>query len=118
MTSIAPLAMAAMLAWVLPVEAAQTLVTPNFEVRIEVLCAEGNVTCDKVRYTGTNRRNGRSITLTGRTLHSLCADGVSPCRFLGYEFRSGSITYTAFESGLLSVREGSKVLLEEQGAWR
>lgn len=118
MTSITPLAVVAVLGLSLPAEAAQTLVTRNFEVRIEVLCPEGDVTCDKVRYTGVNRRNGRSITLNGRTLHTLCADGVTPCRFLGYEFRSGSITYTAFDSGLLSVREGSKVLLEEQGTWR
>jgi hypothetical protein len=101
-----------------PPAAGQVLVTPNFEVRIEMRCAEGSVSCDKVRYTGINRRTGQSIRLDGRTLHSPCADGVTPCRFLGYVFRNGNVTYTAWENGLLSVRSGDRVLLEEQGEWR
>jgi len=97
---------------------AQTLVTPNFRVTIQIRCAEGNVTCDDVRYVGRHRRTGKSISLTGRTHHTLCADGITPCRFLGYVFQNGRVRYFAGEDGLLRVTDGEKVLVEERGAWK
>jgi len=97
---------------------AQRLVTDSFDIEIDVRCEEGVVACDKVRYTSVNRRNGKSITLRGKDLHTRCADGVTPCRFLGYVFRNGKTTYTVWENGTLSIKQGSKVLLEEQGTWR
>ena len=95
----------------------ETLTTPGYVVRIEVGCAEGEVSCDKVRYEGTDRRSGASITLRGRTLHTTCADGVTPCRFLGYVFKRGGVSYTVLESGALVVRRGGRTLLEEAGRW-
>lgn len=51
-------------------------------------------------------------------MHTLCSDGVTPCRFLGYEFMNGNIAYRVFESGLLQVVRGeNEVLVEEQGEW-
>lgn len=81
-------------------------------------CAEGNVSCDDVRYEGKNRRSGQSLVLRGKTMHSLCADGVTPCRFLGYEFRNGAVRYRVFESGGLRVTRGNKVLVDESGEWQ
>jgi hypothetical protein len=97
---------------------ADTLTTASFSVQIRVNCAEGNVVCDDVGYEGTNRRTGQSLVLRGKTLHSLCADGVTPCRFLGYEFRNGRFRYVVYDSGSLRVTRGNKVLVDETGEWQ
>jgi hypothetical protein len=97
---------------------AQQLDTPNYKVEIQQLCPEGEVQCQQVLYKGTSKVSGASIELKGTAWHSLCADGVTPCRFLGYQFKNGRIRYLVHESGLLQVMGSSgKVLLEEQGVW-
>jgi hypothetical protein len=97
---------------------AQQLDTPNYKVEIQQLCPEGEVQCQQVLYKGTSKVSGASIELTGTAWHSLCADGVTPCRFLGYQFKNGRIRYLVHESGLLQVIGSSgKVLLQEQGVW-
>jgi len=99
--------------------AADTLTTASYVVTISRNCAEGNVTCDDVTYHGVSKKTGKAIKLKGTTKHTTCADGVTPCRFLGYEFKNGDITYVVLESGLLQVIKGkSKVLLEEKGEWK
>ncbi len=96
-----------------------TLTTKNHTVTISQLCPEGYVTCNNVKYVGVSNRSGNKIELNGTTLHTVCADGKTPCRFLGYEFKNGNVTYRVLESGLLQVLQGeSKVLLEENGTWR
>lgn len=97
--------------------AQQVLVTPSFRVTI-VGCAEGEVSCDNVKYTGVSKKNGSRIRLTGRTLHTLGADGVTPSRFLGWEFRKGKTIYTVTEGGVLEVTQGAKTLVSEQGEWQ
>lgn len=98
---------------------AETLTTKNYIVTVNNNCEEGNVTCDNVTYQGISKQTGKAITLKGSTKHSMCADGVTPCRFLGYEFKNGNVTYLVLESGLLQVFQGeSEVLLEEQGEWK
>lgn len=97
---------------------ADTLVTPSFRIEITVNCAEGNVTCDDVTYVGTSKRSGEAISLHGKTMHSMCADGVTPCHFQGYEFKSGTTRYIVLESGELIVKQGQKVLVQEHGEWQ
>ena len=95
------------------------LETSAYVVKIESTCEEGEVSCDQYTYTGTNKRSGKSITLQGSSWHRLCSDGVTPCRFLGYQFHNGDITYYIHDSGLLEVIEnGEKVLLRQQGEWK
>lgn len=97
---------------------AQQLDTPNYKVEIQQLCPEGEVQCQQVLYKGTSKVSGASIELKGSAWHSLCADGVTPCRFLGYQFNNGRIRYLVHETGLLQVIGSSgKVLLQEQGTW-
>ncbi len=102
----------------LAASATERLVTESFDIMIDVRCAEGVVGCDKIRYTGVNRKTGQSIRLTGKEIHTRCADGVTPCRFLGYMFRNKGITYVVWENGMVTIKRGSKVLVEEQGAWQ
>ena len=97
---------------------ARTLSTPSFEVTIETLCEAGNVSCDDVSYTGVSKKTGKSISLKGSTHHSRCADGVTPCRFLGYIFRNGDVSYVVTEEGLLVVSRKSRVLMQEAGHWK
>jgi hypothetical protein len=95
------------------------LVTPRFSVMITVHCEEGSVSCDNVTYRGVNRKTGAAVVLKGRTHHTLCADGVTPCRFLGYVFKKGNIRYFVGEDGTLTVTRGEReVLVSEQGEWK
>lgn len=97
---------------------ALVLDTPRYEVHIDVQCAEGTVSCDHVSYRGVHRKSGKAITLLGRTAHTTCADGETPCRFLGYEFANGPVHYFVSDAGELVVSEGARVLLQEAGTWR
>jgi hypothetical protein len=96
----------------------QTLTTASYKITIEVRCPEGDVTCDNVKYIGVSRKSGKSITLTGKTVHTTGADGVTPSRFLGYEFKSEGTKYFVGENGELRITRGSKVLVHETGEWK
>ncbi|MFD1217081.1 MULTISPECIES: hypothetical protein [Microbulbifer] len=94
-----------------------TLVTDNYTIEIERNCEEGEVVCDNVSYRSQSHKSGNRLELNGRTLSRMCDDGVTPCQFLGYQFKNGNTTYTVLESGLLKVTENGKVLVQEQGRW-
>ena len=89
--------------------------TPSFLVRIEVNCREGAVTCGRVTYRGKSKKTGRQLIMTGKTVYSMCADGVTPCRFVGYEFRNGTTAYLVTEDGQLLVKDNGRVLVDEHG---
>jgi hypothetical protein len=98
---------------------AATLTTDSYVVTIATNCEEGSVTCDNVTYRGLSKQTGKAITLKGSTKHTTCSEGITPCRFIGYEFKSGNITYLVLDSGLLQVfKDKSEVLLAEQGKWK
>lgn len=97
---------------------AGTLTTASYKITIEVRCPEGYVICHDIRYIGVNCKSGKSITLIGRTVHTIGADGVTRSRFLGYEFKRGRTTYFVGEDGELRVTHGSKVLIQETGVWK
>jgi hypothetical protein len=96
---------------------AETLKTKNFTVHITRNCPEGEVVCNNVSYVGTRLRTGDSIKLTGRTLYRMCSDKVTPCQFLGYEFRNGDYRYIVTENGTLKIYKQSKLLKQESGSW-
>jgi hypothetical protein len=96
---------------------AETLKTKSFSVKITRNCAEGNVTCNNVTYFGKNLKTGQSIRLTGKTIHTVCKDGVTPCRFLGYEFRNNKFLYRVTEGGKLQVFQGKKLIVQEEGTF-
>jgi hypothetical protein len=96
---------------------ADTLTTASYKITI-VDCDEYVVSCDTVKYTGVNKKTGKRIALTGRTVHTTGADGVTPSRFLGYEFKNGRTIYFVGGDGELRVTQGSKILVEERGTWK
>jgi len=97
---------------------AKTLATPSFMVRIEANCPQAGVGCDDVRYRGTSKKTGKTITLSGKTSHSPCAGRSAPRGFQGYEFWNGQTCYRVLDDGRLSVLQSDKVLLEERGSWQ
>lgn len=96
---------------------ADTLKTKNFIVKIMRNCPEGEVVCNNVSYTGTRVRTGDSIKLTGRTVYRLCADNVTPCQFLGYEFVNGDYRYFVSDTGTLKIYKKKDLLQQENGSW-
>jgi len=93
-----------------------TLETPSFKITVDVRCPEGEVICDDVTYVGVNKKSGETVSLTGKTLHHLDADG-TPTRFLGYIFKNKDVTYFLSEDGQLRISRGEEVLLKENGTW-
>ncbi|GHF99403.1 hypothetical protein GCM10017783_09290 [Deinococcus piscis] len=99
--------------------AAFTFITPTYRVTVTPQCAEGSVTCNDVSYLGQNRRTGQSLRLRGRTEHVLCADGVTPCRFVGYVFQNGSYRYAINEDqSTLNIWRGHTLIWSEVGQWQ
>jgi hypothetical protein len=117
---------------------ARTLKTENFSIEITPNCAEGNVVCNDVTYVFTELETTTVITRKGRTVHRPCADRVTPCQFLGYEFSDKRyeepenepelITHTDFaftpyryfisEAGKLEIYRYGKLITSEQGTWQ
>jgi hypothetical protein len=97
---------------------ADTLRTKDFRITITNNCPEGNVVCNNVTYRGVNVSTGASIQLRGKTLHTRCADRVTPCRFVGYEFPNGAYRYVVTENGRLQIYQGNKLVLDQSGTWR
>lgn len=97
---------------------ADKLITENYTIEIQQNCGEGYVTCDDVSYHGTSHKTGKQLRLKGETLSRMCADGVTPCQFLGYEFKNGDTTYRVFDSGQLLVEQNGKTLVDESGEWQ
>ena len=102
--------------WLAPA-AAERLITESYEITIDSRCEEGIVNCNNVLFRGVERKTGKVLRLKGADMHTLCADGVTPCRFLGHAFRRGKLRVTVWENGTLTFEQGKKVLLEEQGKW-
>ncbi len=91
--------------------------TASFVILIDQRGPEGSVTSDDVKYVGTSKKTGKSITLIGSTVHSYGPDGVTPTQFQGYRFKNGSIEYFVSVHGYLEVSKGEKVLVHEEGHW-
>ncbi|HUP07135.1 MAG TPA: hypothetical protein VMU47_08280 [Caldimonas sp.] len=96
----------------------RVLETFRYRVTITIPCAEREPTCNQVGYRALDKRSGGSQTLTGHTEHEMCADGHTPCRFLGYAFARGSYRYFVSEGGELIVNKGKKEVLRELGHWQ
>lgn len=97
---------------------AEILSTDSFEVHIEDHCEEGEVSCDNVSLKLKNRTSGLSIILSGTTMHTRCADGVTPCRFLGYHSKDKGKSYFVYPEGRLQIiNEEERIILDEKGEW-
>ena len=71
------------------------------------------LTCHKVHYHGINKETNQEIRLVGSTHHTICADGVTPCRFIGYVFKNGLYTYLLIDKRL-EIRLAGKTIYSEK----
>jgi hypothetical protein len=116
---------------------ASTLKTESYQVQITSNCEEGNVVCNDMTYVLTEIETAVTITRQGRTVHRLCADRITPCQFLGYEFLNtayedptdgSDLTHTEYapikyryfisDDGLLQIYRNKKLTTSEQGTWQ
>ena len=94
---------------------AATLTTANYEFEVNGLCVEGVVVCDKVEIIA----KATLKKYMGVTVHTLCADRVTPCRFQGYEFTANDKQYFLSDSGYVQVLNLEGEFLEqEEGQWK
>lgn len=98
---------------------AETLTTDNFIIQIERGCEEGEVTCDTMRFIYSPVGIEKKQVVVGKTVHTKCAGGITPCAFQGYEFLADGAKYFIHNSGVLEVTdsEGNQLLVE-QGKWQ
>jgi hypothetical protein len=95
----------------------RTLQTPHFVISVTCQGANYEVGCARVLYQGTNKNTGQSIRIYGKQLMLMCADGVTPCHSLGYEFNNQNTRYFISESGQLIVSQGKRIIVKEMGVW-
>jgi len=93
------------------------LVTPSYQLRMDSRCVEGEVSCDRYTLQGQERKSGKPLMMQGRSMHTTCADGITPCRFLGYRFGNPEHSFLITEDGLLNIYHGDSLILHEQGRW-
>ena len=96
------------------VQGAVKCVTANYDVTIIEHCPAGEIFCRNVTYIGKNKRTGQSIKLKGSQTIRPCADGVTPCQMMGWEFFSGPYRYAITDDRSLWVSRDGKDLIEEK----
>lgn len=99
-----------------------TLNTADYEVTLVSHCAEGEVTCARIVGQLLDHESDQTVALNGSTLHRLCADGQTPCRFLGYELTGEEYEYRILENGQLTIKRcdelGCEAIYNARGSWR
>lgn len=95
-------------------------VTQHYKLIIITNCKAENVTCDDIDLTAINRDSEIIIFQTkGRTRHSRSANGITPGRFLGYEFKIENMTYFLTEDDTLLIKaDKSDIVIKEKGEWQ
>jgi len=96
----------------------ERFVSNNFSVQIVVNCPEGHTTCEDVTFKVVLAGLEKYKTYKGSTFHTMCADRVASCKFLGYKYKTIDAQYFIYKSGLLLIldQEGNQ-LLAEIGKW-
>ncbi|MCC5880306.1 MAG: hypothetical protein JJU03_10495 [Idiomarina sp.] len=97
-----------------------TLTTPEYQVALYSGCAEGEVSCDQIS-AQLQQPGSEARELNGSTMHTLCADGMTPCRFLGYYLSDQDYAYRILENGQLHIKQCSDLGCEDiynvRGSW-
>ncbi|ALU44935.1 hypothetical protein [Pseudoalteromonas rubra] len=97
---------------------AQTLVTSKYELTITELCEEGVVGCDNVVLNMIEHDSADKKRIGGEAFHTKCADGVTPCAFQGYRFKTKNKTYRILNNGTFQVFDkNGEQIYSEKGQW-
>lgn len=96
----------------------ETLVTNKYEATVTQLCEEGAVVCDNVVLNLIDNVTGDKLRIGGETLHTKCADGITPCAFQGYVFTTSKNTYRILSKGQLQIFDKrGELIFSERGNW-
>lgn len=96
----------------------QTLVTNEYELTITELCEEGIVGCDNVVLNMIPHDSADKKRIGGEAFHTMCADGVTPCAFQGYRFKTKNEIYRILDDGTFQIFDkNGKQILSEKGKW-
>lgn len=97
----------------------ETYHSESYVISVISTCEEGNVTCDAVQFEMKEIKSGNVSQQIGSTVHSLCKDAVTPCRFLGYEFSIDDRHYFLSEIGTLQITNSQgEHIISESGEWQ
>ena len=110
---IAALASLAIPMAVITAEAKDIYSSKTYRFSIERRCQEGWVSCNNVQLEIYNKKTGENLRILGSTHHSTCADGISPCRFIGYIFKKDDLKIVIDYQNIVLIRNGTQILREQ-----
>jgi len=87
--------------------------TSDFTITLVNGCGGFYIVCDKVKYFGLRNKDGKKITLEGKTIQP-----VNSSKAEGMTFNNRSVDYIVrFDPLTLKVIQGNKTLVEQSGKW-
>src|SRR5580698_1433749 len=95
--------------------AVRHLATEHYKITIREFCSK-DFDCNNVDYESVSS-TGKSIKLHGAHIWHECPGTHDPCHPIGYLFKNHGVEYLVSEDGNLTVTQGSKYLVQEQGKW-
>lgn len=92
--------------------------SPQFAVKITLLCSADDNTCESALYEGKRKSDGASVALTGKAVRIQCQQANCPVDYYAFVNDSNGLVYNLNVAGsLLIVRSHDKVMLAEKGRW-
>ena len=106
-----------------PDEQESCLVIETASYRItNITCPEYVVSCEGNPTILENKITGKTKTVYGKTMHTTCKDGVTPCKYLGYKFSDGRFEFYLWadygDRDFLTVHKDEKKVLRQRILWR
>jgi hypothetical protein len=95
--------------------AVRHLTTEHYKITITEFCPQP-FDCENVNYESVSS-TGKSIKLHGAHIWHECPGTHDPCHPVGYLFKNHGVEYLVSEDGNLTVTQGPKYLVQEQGKW-
>ncbi|MCD2356103.1 hypothetical protein LQK91_06645 [Pantoea sp. MHSD4] len=87
--------------------------TSDFTITLVNGCGEFYTVCDKIKYFGLRNKDGKQITLEGKTTQP-----VNATKAEGMIFTNGTVDYiVSFNPLVLKVMQGNKTLAQQDGKW-
>jgi hypothetical protein len=95
--------------------AVRHLTTEDYRITITEFCPK-DFDCNNVVYEAVSK-SGKTIKLHGAHIWHDCPGTHDPCHPIGYMFKNRGVEYLVSEDGYLTVSEGAKSLVHEEGKW-
>lgn len=88
--------------------------TSKFILFVSERCAVESTFCKEVDFVLVQKNDCSVLRPKGMAVIRNCADGVTPCQHMGYEFRVGSVRWRLNESDYVWASDGKKEFGEEK----